>query len=152
MMRITRRLRAAGPWRLNTRGAHRYSSLRSITTWTRGTHSTNLNGPVPTGLRANPLFPSFRTAAGETMLSNHGLLRFVRAAANGSVQFTRTVYGSITSVDLYGPRKSIAPWDPSLGSMMVSNVNLTASAVNGVPSWNFTSRRSANVMLFPSFE
>src|SRR5689334_18832098 len=98
-----------------------------MTTRKRGTHSTNLNGPVPTGLRAKPSFPSFRTAAGDTMLKSHGLLRFVRAGANGSDQFTRTVKESITSVDLYGPRKSIAPCEPSLGSTIVSKVNFTAS-------------------------
>jgi hypothetical protein len=35
---------------------------------------------------------------------------------------------------------------------MRSKLNLTASALNGVPSWNFTSRRSLKVTLRPSFE
>src|SRR5216110_772265 len=100
MMRLTSCFRSEGACLWTTGGAHRYSSLRSITTRTRGTHSTNLNGPVPTGLRAKPSFPSLRTAVGETMLQSHALLRLVSAAANGSVQFTRTVYGSMTSVDL----------------------------------------------------
>ena len=45
-----------------------------------------------------------------------------------------------------------APPPPALnlGSTMRSKLNFTASALNGVPSWNFTSRRSLNVTLRPS--
>ena len=35
---------------------------------------------------------------------------------------------------------------------MRSKLNFTASALNGVPSWNFTSRRSLNVTLRPSLD
>jgi len=40
---------------------------------------------------------------------------------------------------------STAPCEPVLGSAMVSKVNFTASALKGVPSWNFTSSRSFSV-------
>ena len=44
----------------------------------------------------------------------------------------------------YGPMPEKAICDFSSGSTMRSNVNLTASAVNGVPSWNLTSFRRKN--------
>src|SRR6266851_1094499 len=43
-----------------------------------------------------------------------------------------------------------APPALNFGSTMRSKLNFTASALNGVPSWNFTSRRSLNVTLRPS--
>jgi hypothetical protein len=38
----------------------------------------------------------------------------------------------------------------NFGSTIRSKLNFTASALNGVPSWNFTSRRSLKVTLRPS--
>src|SRR5438552_17508994 len=57
---------------------------------------------------------------------------------------TLAVLSSMTSVRSYGPSWS---WDwPALvaGSATRSNVNLTAWAVNGVPSWNLTPFLSLN--------
>src|SRR5215831_17404458 len=45
-----------------------------------------------------------------------------------------------------------APPALNLGSTIRSKLNLTAAALNGVPSWNLTSRRSLKVTLRPSAE
>src|SRR6266851_9140826 len=63
---------------------------------------------------------------------------------------TLTVLASTISVRSYGPSWS-CDW-PALtaGSTTRSRVNLTASALNGVPSWNFTPCLSLNVYCFAS--
>src|SRR4029453_10467527 len=65
----------------------------------------------------------------------------LRNGANGRLDFTATVCGLTIVLLSYGPRAENAIWDFSSGSTMRSKVNLTASAVNGVPSWNLTSLR-----------
>src|SRR5437899_9497517 len=63
---------------------------------------------------------------------------------------TLTVLSSTTSVWSYGPSWS-CDW-PALtaGSTTRSSVNLTASALNGVPSWNLTPFLSLNVYCIAS--
>ena len=98
-----------------------------------------MKGPVPTG-RVPKSFPGFRTASGETGARTDPATE-LRNGANGRLNFTATVWGPTTVLLSYGPMAENAIWDFSSGSTMRSKVNLTASAVNGVPSWNLTSLR-----------
>src|SRR3954467_14664919 len=72
------------------------------------------------------------------------------AAPNGCEYSTRTVWSSITLQPAYGPSWVTAPSLAVAGSAMVSKVNLTASALNGVPSWKAPSGRSLSVTDLPS--
>ena len=110
-----------------------------MVTWLFVFHSTNLNGPVPTGARLNPS-PSFWTAVGDTMLVKV-IARFRRMGPYGSLVTMSTVRSSTTSPPTIGPARPAhrlggVPRRPR------SKVNLTAAALRGVPSWNFTFGRS----------
>jgi len=102
-----------------------------------------MNGPVPMGLREKS-WPIFCMAVGDSGASGESAT-IRRNGAYGCLRRTRTVWASTTSAPSYGPRNARAtPGAPS-GSWMRSNVNFTLPASNGVPSWNFTLRRSLNV-------
>jgi hypothetical protein len=58
-----------------------------------------------------------------------------------------TVYSSTARDDSYGPSWKTAYSDLVSGLTMRSRLNTTASALNGVPSWNVTSSRSARVQV-----
>ena len=108
-------------------------------TWVLVFHSTNLNGPVPTGarLKSGPIFP---TAAGETMPMQY-MASVRRIGPYGSLVRTSTVRLSTTSAWLKEPAR-LAQRAGGVPLSARSNVNFTASALNGVPSWNFTPERS----------
>jgi hypothetical protein len=91
-------------------------------------HSTNLNGPVPTGARLKSA-PILVTAAGDTMPMQY-IARVRKIGPYGSRVTTSTV--------------RLAHRAGGLPLRARSNVNFTAAALNGVPSWNFTPGRSLN--------
>jgi hypothetical protein len=84
------------------------------------------------------------TAAGETM-PRKAWLAPSRKPADATLNRTRTVCSSTRSAPAYGPRRAAAKPDFVSGSAIRSNANFTAVALNGVPSWNLTPRRSLNV-------
>src|SRR5215469_8206029 len=111
-----------------------------MVTWLPGTHSWNLNGPVPTGCWLTPTLPYCLSAVGEIGASPEVATLF-RNAPFGSLKTTVTTSSDLTSVCEYGPRAVIADRDFVSGLTMCSSVSCTACAVNGVPSWNLTSLR-----------
>ena len=102
-------------------------------------YDSNLNGPVPTGFIAKSL-PNFSPAVGE-MIERNGCATESRNGAYGDLNLTFAVYGSTTVVLSYGPISENASCDFMSGLTIRSNVYFTASALNGVPSWNLTSLR-----------
>ena len=102
-------------------------------------HSTNLKGPVPTGarLKSGPIFP---TAVGDTMPMQY-MASVLKIGPYGSRVTTSTVRLSTTSAWLSEPAR-LAQRAGGVPLSARSNVNFTASALNGVPSWNFTPERS----------
>ena len=102
-------------------------------------HSTNLNGPVPTGARLKS-GPILATAVGDTMPMQY-MASVRRIGPYGSLVTTSTVRLSTTSAPLSEPAR-LAQRAGGLPFSARSKVNFTASALNGVPSWNFTPGRS----------
>src|SRR5919198_339885 len=102
-------------------------------------HSTNLNGPVPTGARLKSA-PIFCTAVGETIPMQY-IASVLRIGPYGSLVMTSTVRLSTTSAPLSEPAR-LAQRAGGLPFSARSKVNRTASALKGVPSWNFTLGRS----------
>src|SRR5262249_55412396 len=102
-------------------------------------HSTNLNGPVPTGarLKSGPIFP---TAVGETMPMQY-MASVRRIGPYGSLVTISTVRSSTTSAPSSEPAR-LAQRAGGVPLSARSYVNFTAAALNGVPSWNFTFGRS----------
>src|SRR5262249_30693935 len=140
--------RCAGPLR-SLHGAFRvYAGLRTIVAWSFATYSLTMNGPVPTGLVCT-WSPVSRTALGETIDSGPEAAKFGNGA-NGVSKLTCTVDSSSTFEPAYEVRAARAPPALNFGSTIRSKLNFTASALNGVPSWNLTSRPSWNVTLRPS--
>ena len=113
--------------------------MRSITIWVFVFHSTNLNGPVPTGARS-AASPIFCTALGDT-IDTYSIAIERRMGPYGSLVTMSTVRSSTTSAPAMGPAR-LAHRAGGLLLNARSNVNLTAAALNGVPSWNFTFGRS----------
>src|SRR5215510_2886834 len=107
-----------------------------------------MNGPVPTGF-VWTRSPLSRTALGDTMLSVPADV-YARNGAYGVSKLTCTVNSSRTFAPAYPASCARAPPALNFGSTMRSKLNFTASALNGVPSWNLTSLRSLNVTLRPS--
>src|SRR6266540_1202468 len=103
----------------------------------------NLKGPVPTGFRPKSS-PYLATAAGETGARPDEETLF-RKLMCGRLKRTVTVESSTMSVPSYGPSCPIAESDFVFGSAIRSKANLTAWALNGVPSWNPTPWRSLKV-------
>src|SRR5258708_15662184 len=104
-------------------------------TWVLVFHSTNLNGPVPTGarLKADPIFD---TAVGDTMPMQY-MASVRRIGPYGSLVTTSTVRLSTTSAPLSEPAR-LAQRAGGLPFSARSKVNFTVSALNGVASWDFT--------------
>src|SRR4051794_33062724 len=88
--------------------------------------------------------PYLSMAVGD-MIERNGWAAESRNGAYGDLNFTLTVYGSTTVVLSYGPISDSAICDFISGLTIRSNVALTASPLNGVPSWNFTSLRNEKV-------
>src|SRR6185295_6291659 len=138
----------AGPLR-SLHGAFRaYAGLRTMVAWSFATYSLIMNGPLPTGRVWTPS-PLSRTALGETRDRTPDAAAF-RNGEYGVSKVTWTENSSNTLEPAYPASAARAPPALNLGSTMRSKLNLTASALNGVPSWNFTSRRSLKVTLRPS--
>src|SRR5689334_19689569 len=113
---------------------------------------SNLNGPVPTGWSPYAS-PHFSTAVGDT-IDTGNIARFARNGAYGRSIVICTVSSSIFStfsmfLNEFGQYWKSARWYGCWGSRWRSNENTTASALNGVPSWNFTPCASSNVHTFP---
>src|SRR6516164_8974585 len=113
-------------------GAQRYSGFLTMRTTVSVLYESNLKGPVPTGCVPKSL-PYFRTASGETGARTDWATE-LRKGAYVSLNFTTTVEGSSAVLLAYGPMAENADCDFRSGLTMRSKVNLTASAVNGVPS------------------
>ena len=114
------------------------ASLASTTIRSFFIHSTNLKGPVPTGLRFACASPTWATYFGASWY-----MRVMRAgmAGSGTLVWNRAVKGSTTST------RSMVPNQPFCGDLksarlMRSNENFTASASKASPLWNFTPWRS----------
>src|SRR5260221_7432928 len=103
-----------------------------------------MNGPVPTSLVTPHSLPAAFTASGET-IPRYGFDAESRNGANAVLNFTTTVYSSTICVSWYGPIRLTPVCDLVSGFTIRSKVNLTAAALNGVPSWNLTPCRSLNV-------
>src|SRR6267142_178780 len=108
-------------------------------TWVLVFHSTNLNGPVPTGARLKS-GPIFATAVGDTMPMQY-MASVRRIGPYGSLVTTSTVRSSTTSAPSSEPAR-LAQRAGGVPRSARSNVNFTAAALKGVPSWNFTAGRS----------
>src|SRR6266852_3606689 len=101
-----------------------------------------MNDPLPALTGPFPrLSPSFCTTAGESIIPERSV-RVARSGENGFLSSKRTWEESTVTTD--------CTFDISLkrGDDGVDNIrlmlNTTASALKGVPSWNFTSLRSVN--------
>src|SRR6266568_1852269 len=100
------------------------------------THYLNRNGPLPALTGPFPrLSPSFCTTAGESIIPERSV-KVARSGENGFLSSKRTWEESTVTTD--------CTLDISLkrGDEGVDNIrlmlNTTASALKGVPSWNFT--------------
>ena len=115
--------------------------MRSCTT-----RSVKRNGPAQIGLATN-LSPASFTAFGLTIMPARSVSCAI-SGENGALSERRTVSGSATST-LSICDSSALRNEPCM-VMWRSSVNLTASASNGSPSWNFTPGRSLMVTVLPS--
>ena len=99
-----------------------------------------MNGPVPTAVLLTPSGPTSRAQVGEyidqVLDDSTGTM-----CGAGAVRFTRTVRSSTTSIESHG----IEFQRGSCSSILRSKLYLTASASNGVPSWNVTPGCSVKV-------
>src|SRR4029078_9114567 len=115
--------------------------------WSFSTHSLNLNGPVPTRLWAkSPL--AFATPAGETG-EQYDWLTASRNGAKALLNSALTVKSSMTVACENGPIWLNAVLVCVSGSTTRLHENVPASALSGVPSWNFTSLLSVTVNAVP---
>src|SRR5712691_12053659 len=122
--------------------------------WSPDTRSPNLYGPVPTGwVTTAAVFGATVTDAGEMI----AVLVWLSAAANGAsgVLSVNLTWLSSTTATLAMPvlPPRMPGWDRNvLGLSSRSMLNLTAAALNGVPSENLIPWRRVNVQLSPSLE
>jgi hypothetical protein len=121
-------------------------SKRFSFTWLSLTHSTNWNGPVPTGFRAKSSL-NFSTAVFDTIMPARSV-NTLRNGVNGELSEISTVYGSTTFTSLTGAI-SLRRGEASAGSRMRSKFHFTISALKSEPSWNFTPRRSLKTYVRP---
>ena len=98
------------------------------------TRSTNCHGPTHTGAVPN-FSPSFLSAAGEIGMPARSASCAV-SGENGAFSRSRTVRGSTTSTAVTDS-SSLRRLEPFI-SRCRSSENFMASALNGVPSLNFT--------------
>ena len=101
-------------------------------------------GPAPTGFWAIPFSPCFSTAAGETSEPEPWASE-LRSWENGALVRITTVCSSTTSAPATGSQRGRLVGFRAL-SISRSTLNLTAWALNGVPSWKRTFFRSRNRM------
>ncbi len=110
------------------------------------TRSTNLNGPVQTGLEPKSL-PSASAALGETSMPARSVSSETKGA-DGVLSTTRAESGSTTStrsIEATSPRRVL----PCMVRWR-SRLYFSAAASTGVPSWNFTPGRSRISSVFES--
>src|ERR1700704_6219054 len=99
--------------------------------WSPWTHSVNLNGPVPTGLRTGS---DDSTAF---LLTIQVAARLVSNGPKGVLRWKTVRVGLATS--MLSRAAYWTAWGLAvLGSLMRSNEYLTSSAVNFSPLWNVT--------------
>ena len=121
-------------------------------TMSPGLKSTNLYGPVPTGLRlpgaSRDLAPIYGPKTCFGMIMPSAATKAVAQKGVGFGKATRTVCEStfVTETSLYMPLVHAAV----AGSRANSQVNTTSSAVNGWPSCQVTPFLSFQVTLLPS--
>src|SRR6516225_3842509 len=115
--------------------------------WSWGTRSPKAKGPVPTGCWAK-LTPSCWAAAGETIIPARSVNTY-SSGLYGRSKTICTVAGSTATTFSTG-RISVRRTEGNSGSCIRSKLAFTASALNDVPSWNFTPWRSLNVTVLPS--
>src|SRR5437660_7248120 len=120
--------------------------------WSLATRSLNTYGPVPTGcVMTSGLFGATLTDAGEMIAE----LVWVSAAANGENWLFRKNCTCVSSTATTWSMPVFPPRTPGwllnvVGLSSRSKLNLTAAALNGVPSENLTPERRVNVQLMPS--
>jgi hypothetical protein len=101
----------------------------STVTWSPWIHSTNENGPVPTGMRAeSPASIAF------LLTIQPSLITLMRNGPNEYLRWKTTWVGLVTSTDSI-ESNSAADVAAVAGSRIRSKVYLTSSAVNFSPLW-----------------
>ena len=113
----------------------RYASFRSSPINVSGTHSRNLNGPVPTGCRA-----SAATASGGTIASE---ANWPRNGADGCAKINRTAPSPSGSTTVT-PVNREAYGEPVFGSRTLVTEATTSAGVTGRPLWNTAPARNWN--------
>src|SRR5690348_17334129 len=107
-----------------------------------------MNGPAPTGLAANAFWPIFCTAVGEAIqLAIESKIWLVNAPS-GALRLICTVDGPVAVTEVTGQVGLQVQLD--LRSRL--RFHTTASALNGVPSVNFTPWRRVIVIDLPPLE
>ncbi len=106
-------------------------------------HSTNSNGPVPTGWKAMSLLPHLASAAGEIIAAEAWPSALMKGP-KGSLSVMRRVCG-FTASTLATRLNWLARSRRLAGSITRSRLALAAAALKSVPSWNFTPERSLKV-------
>src|SRR5258708_37938193 len=119
--------------------------------WSPLTHSENMKGPLPALTGPLPRFaaPIFCTAAGDNIMPARSV-RFANRGANGFLRLNCTCEASMACTDCTVV-SSLARGDVGADNIRLI-LNTTASALNGVPSSNFTSVRRVNTSLVWSEE
>ena len=112
-------------------------------------HSTNLNGPVPTGRLAlgwRVMSPVPNTCLG-TIGDSYEDSAIIMYGA-GSLRRNTAVIGSGVSTAVTA-RKVFTPRGCTFFSTSIT-LNCTSALVKGLPSWNLTPDRSLKVIVLPS--
>jgi hypothetical protein len=122
--------------------------LNSILSWRVQAASTN--GPAPIGLASKACWPAC-SAAGEAIQFSDAAAMLSAKVASWVVSVKSSVRASVAVV-LAIRLPTRADCDPSAGSLIRSQLNLTAAASSGVPSENFTPSLRVNVQLVPPSE
>ena len=114
--------------------------------WSSLIHSTNLNGPHPTGFRAKSS-PAASAALVETIIPARSVSR-LSSGEDGPFRLNLTVRSSTTSTDAMS---SSSPLRSDFGWLFIrSTFALTEAALNGSPSWYLTPDWSLKTTVFGS--
>ncbi len=102
-------------------------------TWSWGTYSTSLKGPVPIAL----IFRFSRSASPFGMIPDARMPANEPSSGYGASRFIWIVRGSRIFISLI-ESSQFRHGEAVLGSRIRSTLYLTSSAVSGWPLWNFT--------------